>query len=134
MRCTTHQQWCLSSSVDKSSEAMDETRRRAVQVRPRRSKGNVNMIKQLPGNSGPQFAPYIEDLMLLCEKEAPYRSKMDTSVLSLPRIISASAVAEKQTSEFNLAAPSVHRYQGCHLIWAAHQEWRPQVHLAIREA
>lgn len=59
---------------------------------------------------------------------------MDTSGTACAKDHSVSAMAQKQISEFNLAAPSVHRYQGCHLIWAAHQNGRPQVHLAIRDA
>lgn len=90
--------------------------------------------QQPTGNSAHRFALYAEDLMLLCDKELPNSCKMNISGALPPRIITVSTVAEKQTSESNLAAPSVPRYQGCHLIWAAHQEWRTQVHLATRDA
>lgn len=68
--------------------------------------------------------------MLLCDKGAPNGGEMDISGALSPSNTRVSTVAEKQTREFNLAAPSVHRYLGCHLIWAAHQERRPKVHLA----
>lgn len=62
---------------------------------------------EMPGNSGHQFALYAGDLVLLCDKKAPNRCKMNTSGNLSAKDHSVSAVAPTQTSEFNLASPSV---------------------------
>lgn len=82
----THQHWCLSSSVDKSSGSQVRPRQWMRPITMTYSSSQASKIdrkceydQQPAGNSGHRFALYAEDLMLLCDKEAPNRGEMDTS-------------------------------------------------------
>lgn len=138
MRC---QLWCLSSSVDKSSGSPVRPGQWMSPITVTYSWEQASKIyrkcdyhQQPTGSSEYRFALYVDDLQLLCDKEAPNSGEMNITGALSPRIIAVSAAAEKQTSEFNQAGPSVHRYQECHLIQARHIERRPEVHLAKSDA
>lgn len=123
----THWYRCLFSSVDKCSRSNHSNSSGQTLEIDRKCE-----YDQQPTNgSGYQFVLYAKDLILHCDKEASNQGKMDTPSA---RDHSASVMAQTQMSEFNRATPSVHRYEGCHSIWTAHQKRRPQVHLALNSS